>query len=341
MKLDFENLINDVSRTFVSHGLPKDQAKAAARCYVTADACGVKTHGLSVMQSHLNKIDNGFYNLNAVPKIETHTHAFAVVDSDNSIGPYSAEYCIKLAMENAAKEGIFTVFAHNCNTYGPAFYYTKLATDEKLIGITCCNTPAAMAPWGGYNKLIGTNPFAAGIPGEKEGPVLLDFATSKVAKSKINSARIAKRKIPTDWALDVNGNKTDDPIEAIKGVVLPMADYKGYGIALVIDMIAGILSGAAYADGVNKFYSEDGKPMNVGQCFLAIDPKIIMGTEFYKHVDEYINKIHMSKSLSKSKPLYPGERKMNNFINSLKNGVEYSEFEIKNLQNVLKEFLPE
>ncbi len=337
MNFNVEYLKEKISCLLMAHGLEQNQAVVTADCFVTADACGVKTHGLSVLRAHINKIDKGFYNLNPNIRIEKSTHAFAVVNSDNSIGPFSADFCMKLAVENAKKEGIYTVFSNNCNTYGPAFYYTKLAADEGLIGITCCNTPAAMAPWGSYEKLIGTNPFAAGIPGKKSGPVLLDFATSKVAKSKINQARLSGNQIPQDWALDINGNKTTDPLEAIKGVVLPMADYKGYGIALVIDMLSGVLSGAAYADGVNKFYSEDGKPMNVGQLFVAIDPQIIANDEFYSHVDEYIDKIHMCKSADGIAPLYPGERKNINYEKALLSGIEYSDSEAENIETLLKE----
>lgn len=339
MIFNVDYLKDKISSLLMAHGLEQEQARVTADCFVTADACGVKTHGLSVMRAHLNKIDKGFYNLHPNIRIEKSTHSFAVVNSDNSIGPFSADYCMKLAVENAKKEGIFTVLSNNCNTYGPAFYYTKIAADEGLIGITCCNTPAAMAPWGSYEKLIGTNPFAAGIPGNTLGPLLLDFATSKVAKSKINQARLAGKEIPQDWALDVNGNKTTDPIEAIKGVVLPMADYKGYGIALVIDILSGMLSGAAYADGVNKFYSEDGKPMNVGQLFVAIDPKIVENEFFYTYVDDYINKIHRCKSTDNTIPLYPGERKNINYAKAVKSGIEYSDTETENIENLLKEIL--
>ena len=121
-----------------------------------------------------------------------------------------------------------------------------------MIGITFCNSPAAMAPWGGYEKLIGTNPFAVSVPSASRGSILFDMATSKVAKSKINKARLSEKEIPDDWALDVNGNPTTDPLEAIKGVVLPMAEHKGYGLALSIDLIAGMLSGDAYIDKIHQ-----------------------------------------------------------------------------------------
>ena len=172
------------------------------------------------------------------------------------------------------------------------------------------------------SQALGTNPFAVAIPGAKNGPIMFDMATSKVAKSKINKARLAGESIPSDWALDTDGNPTTDPLEAIKGTVLPMAEYKGYGIAMAIDIIAGVLSGAGYLNGVNRFYSDGEDGMNVGQVFVAIDPRIVMSDSFYSDIDGYINQIHACEPLGDDAVLYPGERKNKNLADSLKNGVE-------------------
>lgn len=329
MKIDDAKKIAE--EILVNSGLNTDGAKIVADCFVTADACGVFTHGVSVLASHVKKIKSGHYNISSDITIEKQSHAFTLVNSNNIMGPISAHECMNIAIENAKEEGVHTVFAKNANTYGPAFYYTKMATDKGLVGITFCNTPAAMAPWGGYEKLIGTNPVAVGIPGDKRGPILFDAATSKVAKSKIGKAMKNGEPIPDDWALDVNGNPTTDPLEAIKGVVLPMAEYKGYGVALVIDILSGLISGAGYSTSVNKFYSDDGAPMNVGQTFVAMDPQYILGDEFYCKVDEYINSIHSSKSVNERPPIYPGENKNKNYENSLVNGIDYDSSTIEML----------
>lgn len=335
MIFDCLQIKKDVTQLLVSHNLPEKQAEIVADCFVTADAGGVFTHGISVLASHIKKIDSREYNLNPILTKEKETHSFCRMNCDNAIGPYSAYECMMLAIENAKAEGIYTVFANNCNTYGPAFYYTKLASDNGMIGITFCNSPAAMAPWGGYEKLIGTNPFAVSVPSASRGSILFDMATSKVAKSKINKARLSEKEIPDDWALDVNGNPTTDPLEAIKGVVLPMAEHKGYGLALSIDLIAGMLSGAAYSTGVGKFYSQDGKAMNVGQVFIAINPEIIADSDFYAQMDAYIDKIHQCKPLEGQKIYYPGERKQLNINKAEKHGIDYDDATVAML-NTLK-----
>lgn len=309
----------------MKYSLSREQAKCVADCFVTADACSVKTHGLAVLPAHIKKLNDGAYNLNPSLEAEKATNAFALINSDNAIGPYSASFCMQYAMNKAKKEGVFTVFSKNCNTYGAAFYYTYLAARQGLIGITFCNSPAAMAAWGGNERLLGTNPLAVGIPGKKEGPVLYDIATSKVAKSKINKARLENKEIPNDWALDENGNPTTDPIEAIKGFVLPMAEHKGYGLALILDMLSGMISGAAFSTGVNKFYSKDNVCMNVGQTFVAIDPKIVMDEDFYNLTDEYIRKIHSTGSAKGERVAFPGEHKLEGLKTSLKNGIFYDD----------------
>lgn len=318
-----DELKNKTVLLLEKYGLDKKQAVSVADCFVTADACGVKTHGLAVLPSHINKLKNSAYNLSPSLEAEKSTNAFALIDADNSIGPYSASYCMNYAIKKAKAEGIFTVFSKHCNTYGPAFYYTYLAVKQGLIGITFSNSPVAMAAWGGSKKLLGTNPLAVGIPGKNEGPILYDIATSKVAKSKINKARLENKKIPADWALDENANPTTDPLEAIKGFVLPMAEHKGYGLALVLDMLSGMISGSGYSTGVNKFYSENNQCMNVGQTFIAIDPKIVMDDDFYNCTDDYIQKIHSNHSVGDNRVVFPGEHKLDNLNHSLQYGISY------------------
>lgn len=322
MRIDYNKLTADVTDALTAHGLDDEQAKILASSFVAATAAGVATHGVSMLGAYLKKLTLGQFNTAPDFKFIKKTGSFAVIDSDNAIGAVSAKYCMDFAVSSAKEQGIYTVFSRNCNTYGPAFYYSKIASDSGLIGITFCNTPSAMAPWNSKTKVLGTNPFAVAIPGAKNGPIMLDMATSKVAKSKINKARLAGESIPSDWALDTDGNPTTDPLEAIKGTVLPMAEYKGYGIAMAIDIIAGVLSGAGYLNGVNRFYSDGEDGMNVGQVFVAIDPRIVLSDNFYSDIDGYINQIHACEPLGDDAVLYPGERKNKKLADSLKNGVE-------------------
>lgn len=316
-------------------GLRGTEADALVNALISADKHGVHTHGLSVFTSHVDRIDRGGYKLGTEPLIEKDCPAFMTVDARNTIGFYSAKFCMGHALDKAKEAGIYTVFCRNCNTYGAAFYYTKMATDNHMIGITCSNGPSAMAPWGGYEKMLGTNPLAVGIPGDKEGPILFDMATSVVAKSKINEARKKGESIPDGWALDSQGNPTTDPIEAIKGVVLPMAGPKGYGLSMTIDILAGVLSGAAYLNNVGRFYSEDNSSMNVGQVFTAINPELILTAPFCPMVDDYIRSIKESKSTG-DYVHFPGERKLREFAVNSKNGIELTESTIDDINDLLR-----
>ncbi len=335
MRIGIDKLKNNITKILCFHNVPCNQAELLADCLVTSTACGVVTHGISMLPAYIKKIDANEYNLTPLLSKIKETGAFAVIDSDNAIGAYSAARCMDIAIKGAVQQGMYTVFARNCNTYGPAFYYTRIATEQKLIALTFCNTPPAMAPWGGKKKLLGTNPFAIGIPGDKKGPILFDMATSKVAKSKINKACLNDERIPDNWALDTDGNPTTDPLEAIKGVVLPMAEYKGYGLAMSIDIIAGLLSGAAYLNNVNKFYSDNGEGMNVGQVFIAIDPSVVLNDDFCDDIDSYIDVIHNGEPLSESPILFPGEHKLSVYENALNNGVEITDGDFEMLNNFL------
>lgn len=309
-------------RLLVANQLPHDQAEIVADCFFEADICGVSTHGITILPAHLEKLQSGTYNLKPNFKVIKESDAFAVIDGDNAMGAVSAVHCMKYAIEKCKQTGIFTVFSRNCNTYGAAFYYPLLAAKAGMIGITFSNSPAAMAPWGGLEKLLGTNPFSIVVPCKERNPLIFDMATSIIAKSKINEARINNEKIPVGWALDEKGHATTDPLEAIKGLVLPMAGYKGYGLSLTIDILAGVLSGAAFLNNVGKFYSEDNKCMNVGQTFIAIDPLLVCGEGFYETMDCYVEKVRNSKSIeTKSIISIPGDNKIRNKEDSINNGV--------------------
>lgn len=336
MKRYEETLVREcLYKILESRNLTQVEADALVNALVSADRHGVHTHGLSVFPSHVDRIDRGGYQLGVNPEIEKDYPAFMTVNAWNTIGFYSAEFCMSNAVDRAKDSGIYTVFCRNCNTYGAAFYYSKIATESHMIGVTFSNSPSAMAPWGGYTKLLGTNPLAVGIPGDKEGPILFDMATSIVAKSKINEARKRGECIPEGWAMDVEGNSTIDPIEAIKGIVLPMAGPKGYGLSLVIDVIAGVLSGAAYLDSVGKFYSKDNSSMDVGQVFVAINPQLILSDSFYPMIDGYIRKIKNSKVKDNGMVFYPGERKLNEFAVSSNEGINLTDTTIENLNSLL------
>lgn len=308
------------------NGLNKNDAEIIAECYATADLYGVSSHGVAILPSHIKRIQKGGYNLNPKIHVEKSSSSFAVINSDNAIGPISASFCTKKAIDLATTQGIGVVFTHHANTYGPAFIYALMMAEKGLIGITCCNSPSAMPAPNGKEKLLGTNPLAIVTPTKSDTPIIYDIATSIVAKSKINQIRIAEGTIPEGWALDKNGNPTTDPTSAIEGLVLPMSGFKGYGLAMMIDILAGVLSGAFYLNQVNRFYTQDCACMNVGQFYMAIDPVAIFGANFYETMLHYISTIRTSEKIDKTKPIaLPGDDRLQNARHNRSKGIEISE----------------
>jgi len=306
-KFNFENRKTEAVKALTENGASKAHAEIVADCLVTADEYGVTSHGTSILPSHIQRIQRGGYNLNPDIKLIKETAAFAVIDGDNAIGPVSAMFCLDYAIKKCRESGVFTVFARNNNTFGPAFYYSLKAAEKGCIAFICSNSPAQMAPMGGCEKMLGTNPLAAVIPVPDSDPIIIDMATSVVAKSKFKEYKNEGKTLPEGWALDKEGNPTRDPDEGMSGLVLPMAGFKGYAISMLIDIFSGVLSGAAYLDKVGRFYSEEGGSMNVGFYMTVIDPVVVCGEDFNKEIKEYAERVKTSKAAEGREVVLPGE----------------------------------
>lgn len=333
-KFSVTKLNTIITKALIANGVCAEQARIISDCMIMADACGVHSHGLNVFPAYIKKIQNNSFNISGNPVIIKETNAFTLLDSNNLIGLYSAWFCTDIAIKKCQENGIHYVSSRNCNTFGPAFYYTRYAAEQGMIGICFSNSPSAMPAWGGKKKILGTNPFSVAIPSKTKGTIILDMASSIVAKSKINELRKEGKDIPQGWALDINGNPTTNASEAIEGMVLPMAEHKGYAISMIIDILAGLLSGAGFLNNINRFYTDKNEGMNVGHTFIAINPTVIYGGDFYAAVDEYIDEIHASGE----KVLFPGERKNNNYTRAQANGVELSNETISELKKLISDF---
>lgn len=312
-KIDFLNQKKQVKKALTEKGVKETHAEIVADCFVTADMYGVTSHGTAILPAHIQRIERGGYNLDPKLDIIRETAAFAIIDGDNSMGPVCASYCMDYAVEHAHKSGIFTVLSRNNNTFGPAFYYPLTAAKKGCIGIALSNSPAQMAPYGGKEKMLGTNPFSIVIPCGDKNPIIVDMATSVVAKSKFKEYKAQNKHLPEGWALDTNGKPTTDPDEAMAGLVLPMAGFKGYGIAMMIDIIAGALSGASYLNKVGRFYSKTKSCMDVGFTFIAIDPKIVFGDDYEKIMEEYVDALRNSEAVEGCTITLPGDDRLTNF----------------------------
>ena len=308
------DIIWQLTSQLISDGIIEDVANSVVNALVTSEMSGDTAHGLRMYPIY-RKLLQSQDTKNIEMKIIRESVCFAIIDGAYLPGLYTATKCMQFAIDKAHENGMFTVFVRNANTYGSAFVYTLQAAQQGMIGITMANTPAQMTVYGGGKRLLGTNPLCYAIPAMKEWPILFDMASSAAAKSRINEASEKGESIPDNWGLNKFAEKTTNPQEVLNGgFVLPFApNAKGYGIAMMIDIFSGLLSGAACLDEVGFFSS--GK-MNVGQLFIAIDPTMVYGPDFCERVDDYIRKVKDSGE----KVQMPGENKLRNIYNAENEG---------------------
>jgi LDH2 family malate/lactate/ureidoglycolate dehydrogenase len=252
-------------------GLGPADAADAARILVLADLFGLHTHGVSRIVSYGERLD--LLGIRARPdiRVEQVAPAMARVDGDNGVGPLVGFRAMQAAMECARACGIGMAFARGSNHFGPVSPYSYLAAQEGFASFIGSNATTTIAPWGGRDARLGNSPMGFGVPHPGAEPVMLDMAISVVARAKIRNAAQAGQKIPDTWATDRDGQPTTDPKAALDGLLLPIGGHKGYGLALIVDLFAGLLSGAAYLTHVKSWLDAPDQPQNLGHFFLLID----------------------------------------------------------------------
>lgn len=264
-------------------GLAREPAETVARGLVEADARALASHGVvRLLPVYIRRLRKG--STNPAPSVRTvHRHgAAALLDGDGGPGQVVGAHAMDLAIEIAHTHGAGVVGVRNSSHYGMGALYVEQATRRDMVGIALSNAPSNMPPAGGRSRFFGTNPLTIGLPGGDDAPVVLDMSTSVVARGKISMAHKEGRTIPQGWAIDAEGNPTEDPEAALLGAVLPMAGYKGAGLALMIDALCGVLTGAAFEQHIVDLYDERELHQNVGHFFIAIPVENFMPIEHYR-----------------------------------------------------------
>lgn len=295
----------------VDSGLNDADAVIVADCFFYSDLYGVSSHGFSMLNAHLEKIKHGDYNLSPNIRIVKETASFAIFDGDNSIGPISAIKCLEYGIKKAKQVGVYSIFSKNNNTFGAAFYYSLYAAKRGVIAFVSSNSPAQMALPGSKEKMLGTNPFSLVIPISGNDPIIIDMASSIIAKSKFKEYKEKNIPLPDGVALNCEGEPTNNADEAIRGIVLPMAGIKGTAISLMVDFVSGLLSGAAYLNSVGRFYSSEQKCMNVGFFVTLFDPYIISDGKYDDLSLDFYNRLKSSLPIEGRSVVIPGEDRIN------------------------------
>ena len=292
ISISIENLRQVVIETLIKVGVSQGDAEIILDTILFANRRGVATHGVGRLPLYVHKIAAGHYNPKNEIEVLADNVAYALLDAHNGFGQVVAYKATKMAIEKAKKYGVAVVGVRNSNNFGTAGYFGDMAAREGCAAMVYANAAPAIAPTGGNKTIFGTNPLCYAYPGDEEhDPILLDMATTIAARGKIRLAAKNGEKIPLDWAIGPDGQPTDDPNVALKGSLLPIGGYKGYGLSMFVDIFAGMLTGSHYAGEV-KNLSKMKEDSGNGHLFVVIDLDKFMSPEekkeriahFYKAV---------------------------------------------------------
>ncbi len=290
-------------------GLAPDDAAASARILVLADLFGLHTHGVMRVVSYGERIDLGGIAPRPAIRVERLAPAMARVDGANGLGPLVGMRALETAMALARECGVGVAFARASNHFGPISPYGYLAAEQGFATMIGSNATTTIAPWGGGDARLGNNPLGFGVPQPGGPPFLLDMAMSVAARAKIRAAAAKGESIPPTWATDAAGRPTTDPKAALDGFLQPLAGHKGYGLALVVDLFAGLLSGAAYLTHVSSWSEDPEKPQDLGHFFIALDTTKLGAAEWLRgRMADFRAILHDSPPADPARPVVvPGE----------------------------------
>jgi L-2-hydroxycarboxylate dehydrogenase (NAD+) len=281
-------------------GLPEADAQTVAGAMLEADLTGSDAHGVFRLAGYVAQIKRGAFNPRPKITVLERGPATALIDGDQGMGHVVATYAANLAIELARASGIGWVGMRRSNHAGAGAIYAAIPVAHDMVGIYgAASSVNHMAPWGGAEPLLGTNPLAVAIPAGKEAPVILDIATSLASNGAIRTHELERRPMPEGWVQNrKDGSPITDPTRIAEGTYMPMGDYKGYGLSLIIGLLAGPLNRAAFGRDVKDFAMPRGGDLNVGQFVVALDVARFLPPDVFKaEVDRHIRDLTSSKRL--------------------------------------------
>ncbi|MGW1420845.1 Ldh family oxidoreductase [Bradyrhizobium manausense] len=307
--VDAASLVRDVVSIFAAAGVRREDAEVVGEDLVAADLEGVPSHGVMLVPMYLDRLLSGSISKRPAGEIVKDQDGAIVIDAANAFGQLTARQAVLLAASRARKAGLAAVAVRNAFHFGTAGRYARMIAGEGCIGIVMSNTRPLMPAPGGAEALVGNNPIAIALPTLGDYPAEVDLAMSATAMGKIRLAAAAGNPIPEGWAADSEGRSTTDPSAAIRGMLLPAAGPKGFGLAFMIDMLSGGLSGGAVGAEVRPLYGDASQPYNCSQLFIAIDVSHFAAEKDFKsRVDTQLRRISSSKRAPGIERVYaPGE----------------------------------
>ena len=330
------NILNKrILKIFQNNGLNKKHAKICADALINAELVGAYGHGLSRLKMYCERIKKKVINPKPKIKFKKISPSISHIDADNSIGFVSADLAIKTAIKHAQRTGIGMVAVKRSGHYGLSGYYAEQAVKKNLITMIYTNAPPAVAPHGALKSLFGTNPICFGTPTGSKVPFILDTSISMINRGKIRVAASQNKKIPEGVALDKFGRPTIDAKKALEGVQLPIASFRGSGLAWMVDILSGVLTGGNHSGKVKDPFDDFSGPQNIGHLFITFKTNLFVN-DFNKRIKENIKTIKKLPKIKGVKEIvYPGQNKYKRFIMNSKKDIKISEIIKKDLEILL------
>ncbi|MDM0018971.1 Ldh family oxidoreductase [Variovorax saccharolyticus] len=310
-RVHFEDLRRFIEAAFLAHDLPAADAARVAALMAEADLQGSDGHGVIRLPQYSKRLRAGGINRRPDIRVVQERAAMAVVDGDNGMGHLVVSRAVDIAIEKARSAGVAWVGTRMSNHAGPASLYARRPLEHDMLGLYfAVGNANHLPPWGGMEMLLSTNPISVGIPADEEPPVVLDMATTVAAYGKVKAKAKRGELMPPGWMIDRQGQPLLDPRRASEGFLLPIGDHKGYGLALVVGLLAGTLGGAAMGRDVIDFNTDHQTVTNTGQAILVIDLRAFGDPAHFKHqVDRLVRDMRGSERLPGVERIWlPGEQ---------------------------------
>ena len=321
-----------IREIFINHGLNKNHASISTNALINAELVGAYGHGLARLKMYCERIKKKLINPKPNIKIKNISQSISLIDANNSIGFVAADIAIKKAIKNANKTGIGLIAVKNSGHYGLSGYYAEQAVKKNLVTMIYTNAPPAVAPHGSLKSLFGTNPICFGTPTGSKIPFILDTSISMINRGKIRVAARNNQKIPEGVALDKFGKPTTDAKKALEGVQLPIAGFRGSGLAWMVDILSGVLTGSNHAGRVKDPFEDFTGPQNIGHLFITFKTNLFV-KNYNKRIKDNIKKIkRLPKIKGVKEIMYPGQNKYNRYKLNSKKEIKISKIIKKDLE---------
>ncbi len=323
-----------LKKIFIKHKLSNEHANVCTNAIINAELVGASSHGVSRVKMYCDRIKKKLINPQPKIKFKKISNSIFHVDANNGMGFISADKAIKKAIYCAKKTGFSLVGIKNSSHYGLSGYYAEQAVKKNLIALCFTNAPPAIAPFGSRKAFFGTNPVCFGAPSGSKVPFIFDASVSKINRGKIRYAAKINKKIPLGSALDKKGQPTTDPIKALQGVQLPISGFVGSGLAWIVDILSGVITGGNHAGKVKDPFDDFSGPQNVGHLFIVFKPNLFV-KDYNKRIKENIRLVKkLPKIKGTSDILYPGQNKFQRYKKNMKKSIKIPKAILDDLKNL-------